>query len=413
MLMADSPQFVVVYLAAMRMGAIPVPVSTMLHADGRGRAAGRLAGPVAGGHPGVRRTPRVAAAGRARADRDAGRRRRACPQPRCRCTICARTLAAAALDEAVYPTTADSPAFWLYTSGTTGMAKAAMHRHGSVQVVCETYGRAGARHPAGRPVPVRGQGVLRLRPGQFAAVPVVGRARPACWNRRRPGPTLIAGAGAASTAPPCSSPGRRSSPTCCAPSCPPTRCAGVRLAASAGEALPASLYERWTRHFGVDILDGIGMTEMLHIFLSNRPGEVRPGTTGVAVPGYDLRLLDEDGDQVPGGHAGHAVRPRRLGRDRVLVPVRRLPPGVPGGVAAHRRHLRPGRPTATTPASAAPATCSRPAACGCPRPRWRPGCWPTRRWPRRSWWPRTTPTGWKNRSPTSSCSPGDRPARTN
>jgi benzoate-CoA ligase family protein len=69
---------------------------------------------------------------------------------------------------------------------------------------------------------------------------------------------------------------------------------GVRLAASAGEALPASLYRRWTGHFGVDILDGIGMTELLHIFLSNQPGRVRPGTTGVAVPGYDLKLVDED-----------------------------------------------------------------------------------------------------------------------
>jgi acyl-coenzyme A synthetase/AMP-(fatty) acid ligase len=69
---------------------------------------------------------------------------------------------------------------------------------------------------------------------------------------------------------------------------------GVRLAASAGEALPAALYQRWTSHFGIDIIDGIGMTEMLHIFLSNRPGSVRPGTTGVAVPGYDLKLVDEE-----------------------------------------------------------------------------------------------------------------------
>jgi acyl-coenzyme A synthetase/AMP-(fatty) acid ligase len=80
--------------------------------------------------------------------------------------------------------------------------------------------------------------------------------------------------------------------------------AGVRLAASAGEALPAALYTRWTSHFGADILDGIGMTEMLHIFLSNRPGQVRAGTTGVAVPGYDLRLLDENGHQVPAGTPG-------------------------------------------------------------------------------------------------------------
>jgi acyl-coenzyme A synthetase/AMP-(fatty) acid ligase len=78
----------------------------------------------------------------------------------------------------------------------------------------------------------------------------------------------------------------------------------VRLAASAGEPLPAELYHRWTSHFGVDIIDGIGMTEMLHIFLSNRPGQVRPGTTGVAVPGYDLRVLDDRGREVPTGTPG-------------------------------------------------------------------------------------------------------------
>jgi benzoate-CoA ligase family protein len=86
----------------------------------------------------------------------------------------------------------------------------------------------------------------------------------------------------------------------------PDALGGVRLAASAGEALPAALYRRWTSHFGVDIIDGIGMTEMLHIFLSNRPGAVRPGTTGVAVPGYELKLVDEEtggeiaGPDVPG-----------------------------------------------------------------------------------------------------------------
>src|SRR2546429_3791572 len=78
----------------------------------------------------------------------------------------------------------------------------------------------------------------------------------------------------------------------------------VRLAGSAGEPLPAELYQRWTSHFGVDIIDGIGMTEMLHIFLSNQPGQVRPGTTGVAVPGYQLRILDDQGRQVPTGTPG-------------------------------------------------------------------------------------------------------------
>jgi benzoate-CoA ligase family protein len=80
--------------------------------------------------------------------------------------------------------------------------------------------------------------------------------------------------------------------------------AGVRLAVSAGEALPAGLYQRWTDRFGVDIIDGIGMTETLHIFLSNRPGQVKGGTTGVAVPGYELRIVDEHGADVPDGEPG-------------------------------------------------------------------------------------------------------------
>jgi len=61
------------------------------------------------------------------------------------------------------------------------------------------------------------------------------------------------------------------------------------------------LYQRWASHLGVDVLDGIGMTEMLHIFLSSRPGAVRPGTTGVAVPGYDPRILGgEENEAAPG-----------------------------------------------------------------------------------------------------------------
>jgi acyl-coenzyme A synthetase/AMP-(fatty) acid ligase len=83
--------------------------------------------------------------------------------------------------------------------------------------------------------------------------------------------------------------------------------ASVRLAVSAGESLPAALYERWTQHFGVDVIDGLGMTEMLHIFLSNREGQVRPGTTGVAVPGYDLRIVDESGQDVPNGGSGTLI----------------------------------------------------------------------------------------------------------
>jgi acyl-coenzyme A synthetase/AMP-(fatty) acid ligase len=78
----------------------------------------------------------------------------------------------------------------------------------------------------------------------------------------------------------------------------------LRLATSAGEALPVELHERWNRAFGVDLLDGLGTAEMWHIFLSNRPGEVRPGTLGRVVPGFDVRVRDDDGRDLPDGEVG-------------------------------------------------------------------------------------------------------------
>src|SRR5262249_28124058 len=88
------------------------------------------------------------------------------------------------------------------------------------------------------------------------------------------------------------------------PDLPPKEELALRLCTAAGEALPADLGRRWTERFGVEILDGIGSTEMLHIFLSNRPGEVRYGTTGKPVPGYDIRLVDEQGNEAAVGEIG-------------------------------------------------------------------------------------------------------------
>jgi benzoate-CoA ligase len=78
----------------------------------------------------------------------------------------------------------------------------------------------------------------------------------------------------------------------------------LRRCVSAGEALPEDIGKRWTERFGVEILDGIGSTEMLHIFMSNRPGDVRYGTTGKPVPGYEVRLVGEDGAPVADGEIG-------------------------------------------------------------------------------------------------------------
>ena len=82
----------------------------------------------------------------------------------------------------------------------------------------------------------------------------------------------------------------------------------LRLATSAGEALPPSLHQRWNELFGVDLLDGLGTAEMWHIFITNRPGAVRPGTLGTAVPGFQVSLRDDD---------GHEAAPGEVGRMRV------------------------------------------------------------------------------------------------
>jgi benzoate-CoA ligase family protein len=299
MVMADSPQFVVIYLAAMRTGAIPVPTSTMLHADGiaellrdsRARflaVTGEFAAVAAAAAAQVPELTAILA--------DTAFRARV---PVHQFDV----LAAAPADQAVYGTGEDDPAFWLYTSGTTGTPKAAMHRHESVRVVCETYGaRVLGIRPEDRCLSAA-KAFFAYGLGNSVLFPMsVGASATLCPSPSKPDVITEAAAKYGATL-------FFAGPTFFAnmlrAGLPPDALAGVRLAASAGEALPAALYQRWTARFGVDILDGIGMTEMLHIFLSNREGEVRPGTTGVAVPGYALRLIDSDtGAEVSGDTPG-------------------------------------------------------------------------------------------------------------
>ena len=283
----------------MRTGAIPVPVSTMLRAD---EVAELLVDSRARFLAVTREFSAVAAEAAAAAPELAGILADHTPADAPRPVHLLDAITAAPSDDTVYSTTADSPAFWLYTSGTTGKAKAAMHRHGAIPVVCETYGaQVLGIHPDDRCLSAAkaffayglGNSVLFPLSVGAAAVLEPSPARPEIMAERAgfyaatlffAGPTFFANmlrAGLSADA-----------------------LAGVRLAASAGEALPAALYQRWTSRFGVDIIDGLGMTEMLHIFLSNQPGQVRAGTTGVAVPGYDLRLLDEEGNRVPDGTPG-------------------------------------------------------------------------------------------------------------
>jgi len=200
-------------------------------------------------------------------------------------------------------TAPDSPALWLYTSGTTGRPKGAMHRHENIRAVCETYARSvlritpddvcfsvaklffayGLGNSALFPLSVGATTVLEpRRPSPQVVTEVMAQERPTLFFA---GPTFFA--------------------ALLAGELPEDTFGPVRLCASAGEALPAALYRRFTERFGVEVLDGIGSTEALHIFLSNHAGAVRPGTSGTPVAGYDIELRDEQGRQVGVDEPGH------------------------------------------------------------------------------------------------------------
>ncbi len=201
----------------------------------------------------------------------------------------------------------DDVAFWLYSSGSTGQPKGVKHVHASLRATAETYGAqvlgiraddlvfsaaklffayglgnamtfpmsvgAGAVLLPDRPTPDAVIGTMRrFQPSIFAGVPTLYAALLAH-------PGLGRGAGSER----------------------------LRRCISAGEALPEAVGQRWQDAVGIEILDGLGSTEMLHIFLSNRPGEVRYGTSGRPVPGYDLRIVDETDSAAVDGTAGELV----------------------------------------------------------------------------------------------------------
>lgn len=200
-------------------------------------------------------------------------------------------------------TTCDDMCFWLYSSGSTGSPKGTVHLHSHLIQTAELYARPilGIREDdlvfsAAKLFFAYGLGNGLTFPLSVGATAILMAERPtpqAVFKRLveyKPTifygvPTLFAGMLAAADLP------KRDT-------------VRMRMCTSAGEALPADIGKRWTEHFGVEILDGIGSTEMLHIFLSNRPGEVRYGTTGKAVPGYEIRLIGEDGHPVPDGEIG-------------------------------------------------------------------------------------------------------------
>ncbi|WP_048438578.1 benzoate-CoA ligase family protein [Caenimonas sp. SL110] len=194
----------------------------------------------------------------------------------------------------VTETCADDACFWLYSSGSTGTPKGTVHLHSHLVQTAELYGRGvlGIRqddvvYSAAKFFFAYGLGNSLTFPISVGATTVLLPTRPTpadVFNvLKKFRPTIFYGV-----------------PTLYAalladPAKPSRSELRLRVCTSAGEALPAEIGKRWTETYACEILDGIGSTEMLHIFLSNRPGEVRYGTTGKAVPGYELRIVGDDG----------------------------------------------------------------------------------------------------------------------
>ncbi|MCS6926254.1 MAG: benzoate-CoA ligase family protein [Candidatus Binatia bacterium] len=299
LVLLDSPAFVYCFWGAIKIGAVPVPVNTFMRPDeyayllNDSRAGVVVVSPElwpavqpAAAHSRWLRHRLIAGAAQAGALSlpELMQREEPVLEPE--------------------PTHRDDVALWLYSSGSTGTPKGVMHLHRDLLYCADTYARDilaitadDVTLAAPRLFFAYGLGggmTFALRAGATAVL-VSERPTPegmfAAIHRYRP--TLFFGV-----------------PTLYAAMLQVHDAAqkydlsSLRLCVSAGEPLPAELFHRWRERFGVEILDGIGTTEALHIFLSNRAGQVRPGSSGTPVPGYEVRVVDEHGQEVPQGEIG-------------------------------------------------------------------------------------------------------------
>jgi benzoate-CoA ligase len=293
----DTIDFPTAFLGCIKAGIVPIPVNTLLKTadyeymlrDSRARALLVSAALLPTFDPVLTQMPHLKSVIVSHGEADG-------------CLSFTSLLASAERTFEPVATSCDEPCFWLYSSGSTGAPKGTIHRHASLIQTAELYARPvlGIRtsdvvFSAAKLFFAYGLGNALTFPMAVGATAVLMAERPtpeAVFARlRKHQPTIFCGVPSLYA-------------TMLARELPGRTETALRTCVSAGEALPREIGERWNRHFGVDILDGIGSTEMLHIFLSNRPGEVHYGTTGVAVPGYELRLVDDDGRAVPRGQIG-------------------------------------------------------------------------------------------------------------
>jgi benzoate-CoA ligase len=298
LLMHDGPAFYAAFLGAIKIGAVPIPINTLLRQadfhfmlDDSCATAAVVSEPLAGGiRPVAHLLPHLSrlivsggsASGPASFE-------------------VLLDEASPALDAAA--THKDDPAFWLYSSGSTGTPKGAIHLQHDIVHTIEGYALGvlgmteddrclsaaklffayGLGNSLSFPLGIGAQAVVF--PGRSAPDAMFGaidRFHPTIFFAV---PTLY------SAMLQVEHPGRFD-------------LSSLRFCVSAGEALPPEIFRRWQERFGLEIVDGIGSTEMLHIFLSNRPGACRPGTSGVEVPGYTARIVDENGAALPAGSIG-------------------------------------------------------------------------------------------------------------